>query len=59
MLNTVKQYIKELPTDTFDDFYQKYICFVQDINIQAEINSINSDEILSVTKLISKLKNRA
>ena len=59
MLDTVKTYIKELPDVPFDEFYQRYICYVQDMNILTEINSIKSDEILSIQKLLARLKNRA
>ena len=55
MLETVKTYIAELPDTPFEVFYQEYICDVQDQNIQMEINSIQTDEILSVNKLLDKL----
>ena len=56
MLETIKSYIKEIPDISFGEFYQNYICHVQDQNIAIEMNNIKSDEIMSVTKLLEKLK---
>ena len=55
MLDTVKKYIKELPDVSFDEFYQGYICDVQDQNVMAEIDSIKVGEILSLKQLITQL----
>ena len=55
MLETVKTYIKEIPDVPFGEFYQRYICYVQDMNIQAEINSIKPDDIISLNKLLTGL----
>lgn len=57
MLEIIKHYIEELQTTTFDDFYQKYIFSVQDINISKEISGLETDDIVSLNKLISKLHN--
>jgi len=56
MLITIKKYIEELPNVPFDEFYQRYICYVQDQNILAEMKNVKSDEIISLNKLIEKLK---
>ena len=56
MLDTVKTYIKELPDVPFDVFYQRYICYVQDQNVQVEVKNIQTDEILSLNKLLMRLK---
>lgn len=55
MLDTIKSYIKELPDQDFEDFYQEYIFRVQDQNIQAEVNSVNTTDILSLDRLITRL----
>lgn len=57
MLNSIKTYISEIPDVPFDEFYQRYICYVQDMNIISEINNMKSDDIISLNKLISRLKN--
>ena len=55
MLSTIKSYISNLPEIEFFDFYQKYIFDVQDQNLQAEVNSIKSDDIISLDKFIDRL----
>lgn len=55
MLETIKAYIKELPDEDFDEFYQNYIFEVQDQNIELEVSSIKTADILSLDKLIAKL----
>ena len=55
MLETVKRYIKELPDQDFEDFYQNYIFNVQDQNITVEVSSVKTTDILSLEKLIAKL----
>lgn len=55
MLDTIKTYIKELPDQDFDDFYQQYIFRVQDQNIIAEVGSVKTSDILSLDRLIAKL----
>lgn len=55
MLESIKGYIKVLPTVEFAEYYQKYICDIQDMNIVAEVNSIKTDNILSLDRLITKL----
>lgn len=55
MLSTIKVYIENLPETEFFDFYQKYIFDVQDQNLQAEVNSIKSDDIISLDKFIDRL----
>lgn len=55
MLETIKSYIEELPEDTFDTFYQKYIFEVQDINIAKEVSGVKTDDILSLDRLIARL----
>jgi len=55
MLDTVKKYITELPDISFEDYYQNYIFDVQDYNIEMEVNSVKTSDILSLDKLIAKL----
>lgn len=55
MLETIKSYIENLPEDTFDIFYQKYIFEVQDINITKEVSGVKTDDILSLDRLIARL----
>lgn len=56
MLDTIKAYIKEIPNVPFDEFYQRYICYVQDTNVQSEINNIQSDEVMSLNKILKRLQ---
>lgn len=55
MLESIKTIIEELPDVSFDEYYQMYICDVQDQNIMVEINSVKTDEIISLNSLLSKL----
>lgn len=55
MLETIKSYIKDLPCTSFDLYYQKYIFDIQDQNIFTEVNSIKTNDILSLDRLIAKL----
>lgn len=55
MLGTIKAYIEDLPEDTFEDFYQKYIFAVQDQNILQEVSGVKTTEIIELNKLISIL----
>ena len=55
MLETIKTYIDELPEMDFDDYYQNYIFEVQDQNLELEVSSLKTADILSLDKLIAKL----
>lgn len=55
MLETVKTYIDELPDISFDQYYQDYVCRVQDQNIRIEIDSLKSDDILSLEQILARL----
>lgn len=55
MLDSIKRYIKELPDLEFGEFYQRYICDVQDENLLVEVGSVKTDDIISLNKLIEKL----
>ena len=55
MLEPVKQFIREVPDIAFGEYYQKYIFRVQDQNITAEVNSVKTDNILSLDMLIDRL----
>jgi len=57
MLETVKATIKELPDISFGEFYQNYICDIQDQNILVEVQGIKTEDIITIEKLIAKLKN--
>ena len=54
MLETIKQYIKELPQEDFDTYYQTYILNVQDANIALEIGQPES--ITDISKLLTKIQ---
>ena len=56
MLETIKSYIRDTEDIPFGEFYQDYICRVQDQNVAAEMNGVKTDDIVSVKKLIEKLK---
>jgi len=56
MLATIKSYIAELPDIPFDEFYQRYICYVQDMNVQTELKGVQTDEIISLNKLLMRLR---
>lgn len=55
MLETIKSYIKDLPDTSFENYYQNYIFEVQDYNIEKEIRSIKTPDILSLDRLIARL----
>lgn len=55
MLDTIKTYIKETPNIPFEEYYQRYIFNVQDMNINAEVASVKPDDIISLDRLIAKL----
>jgi len=55
MLETIKTYIKETPNIPFEEYYQRYIFNVQDMNIESEIASIKTDDIVSLDRLIARL----
>lgn len=55
VLPTLKQIIKSAPDVPFSQYYQQYICDVQDQAIEYEIDSLNNADILSLDALISKL----
>lgn len=55
MLDTVKSIIEELPDMPFDEYYQRYIFDVQDQNIETEVSSLNTTDILTIDRLIDKL----
>lgn len=58
MLETVKQHVHDTSYAPFPEYYEKYICEVQDMNILAEVNSVKATDILSLDKLICKLHNQ-
>lgn len=56
MLQTVKEFIQNLPDESFQTFYTRYIMQVQDSNIEEEFKFLithNNLDVLSVDKLIS------
>lgn len=55
MLESIKSYINDSPNISFEDYYRNYIFEVQDQNIEAEVKSVKSSDILSLDKLIAKL----
>ena len=55
MLETIKSYINGIPDIPFEDYYQNYICEVQDRNIESEIEFVQSDDILTMSALLTRL----
>lgn len=55
MLETIKSYINDAPNIPFEEFYQRYIFRVQDMNIESEVAGVKTDDILSLDKLITRL----
>lgn len=56
MLQIVKEFIQNLPDESFQTFYTHYIMQVQDSNIEEEFRFLiahNNLDVLSVDKLIS------
>jgi len=54
MLESVKNYIKELPEEDFNEYYQKYILNVQDDNLSLE-TQFNGTTFISINKLITSI----
>ena len=55
MLETVKAYIKDSSDIPFNDYYQDYICKVQDQNVISEIANAHLEDVVSLSKLIDRL----
>ena len=58
MLETVKQLVNDDSYISFPEYYENYICEIQDMNILAEVSSVKATDILSLEKLITKLHNQ-
>lgn len=54
MLDNIKSYISNMPDNSFDEYYQKYVLAVQDRNIEMEMN-FNSNTFISINKLITAI----
>ena len=54
MLETVKQYIADLPQEDFNTYYQKYVLAIQDENIGLEYKQ--EITFSDINKLISKIQ---
>lgn len=54
MLETVKQYIKELPKEDFPTFYQNYVLTIQDENLGIEVNQLET--FTDIGRFISKIQ---
>lgn len=48
MLDTIKQYIRNIPDITFNEYYQSYIMQVQDRNIESELKHLSARNVLSL-----------
>lgn len=48
MLDTIKQYIKNISDITFNEYYQSYIMQVQDRNIESELKHLSARNVLSL-----------
>jgi hypothetical protein len=55
MLDTIKQYINTSPDVPFSEYYQGYICKVQDYTLDQELKMLGKSDALSIDKLIAKL----
>ena len=51
MLDTVKQYIKNVPDISFQQFYQLYVTSVQDSNIDREVSYLINRNVLGVNSI--------
>lgn len=51
MLDTVKQYIKNVPDISFQQFYQLYVTSVQDSNIDREVSYLINRNVLGVNSM--------
>ena len=54
MLESIKSYIKELPKEDFNEYYQKYILNVQDDNLSLK-TQFNGTTFISINKLITAI----
>ena len=57
MLDTVKQYIKNVPDISFQQFYQLYVTSVQDSNIDREFSYLVNRNVLGVNSMGVLIKN--
>lgn len=57
MLDTVKQYIKDVPDISFQEFFQMYVLSVQDSNIDREVSYLINRNILGVNSMGALIKN--
>lgn len=57
MLDTVKQYIKDVPNISFQEFFQMYVLSVQDSNIDREVSYLINRNILGVNSMGALIKN--
>lgn len=55
MLDTIKQYIDTLPDIPFSEYYQGYICKVQDYTLDQELKLLENSDALSIDKLVDKI----
>lgn len=55
MLETVKQYIEELPDIDFTDYYQQYIFSIQDENLRLE-TAFQDPTFEDINKLLGKIR---
>lgn len=55
MLETVKQYIEELPDIDFTDYYQQYIFSIQDENLGLE-TTFQDPTFEDINKLLGKIR---
>lgn len=55
MLDTIKYYINTLPDIPFSEYYQGYICKIQDYTLDQELKILRNSDALSIDKLIAKL----
>lgn len=55
MLDTIKQYINTLPNIPFSEYYQGYICRIQDHSLELETSDLKKFDVSSINKLIHRL----
>ena len=54
MLETINQYIKDLPNMSFEEYYQQYILNIQDENIGIE--TCFPDTFYHIDKLLARIQ---
>ena len=51
MLDTVKAYIRQMPKESFYQYYMKYVMSVQDKNMETELKLLKSKNVLGINSM--------